>query len=47
MLRSPDERWADELELVHKDNLEDRRGTPSPTTMDAIDTALRHVLALH
>jgi len=38
---------TDELELVHKDDLEDRRGMLSPSTMDAIDDALRHVLALH
>ena len=37
---------ADELELVHKNDLEDRRGILSPLTMDAIDLALRHVLAL-
>lgn len=38
---------TDELELVHKDDLEDRRGQLSPPTMAAIDNALRHVLALH
>ncbi len=38
---------ADELELVHKHDLEDRRSMLSPSTMDAIDIALRHVLALH
>ena len=38
---------TDELELVHKDDLEARRGLLSPSTMDAIDNALRHVLALH
>jgi mRNA-degrading endonuclease toxin of MazEF toxin-antitoxin module len=38
---------TDELELVHKDDLEDRRGMLSPPTMDAIDLALRYVLALH
>lgn len=38
---------TDELELVHKDALEDRRGMLSPSTMDAIDIALRHVLFLH
>lgn len=38
---------TDELELVHKDDLESRRGLLSPSTMDAIDNALRHVLALH
>ncbi|MBW3665495.1 MAG: type II toxin-antitoxin system PemK/MazF family toxin [Actinobacteria bacterium] len=37
---------VDELELVHKDDLEDRRGMLSPTTMRDIDQALRHVLAL-
>lgn len=37
---------ADELELVHKDDLEDRRGTLGPATMRAIDQALRRVLAL-
>lgn len=38
---------TDELELVHKHDLEARRGMLSPSTMDAIDNALRHVLALH
>jgi mRNA-degrading endonuclease toxin of MazEF toxin-antitoxin module len=38
---------TDELELVHKDDLDDRRGMLSPSTMAAIDLALRHVLALH
>jgi len=38
---------TDELELVHKDDLEDRHGMLSPSTMAAIDLALRHVLALH
>jgi len=38
---------TDELELVHKEDLEERRGMLSPPTMDAIDMALRHVLALH
>lgn len=38
---------TDELELVHKDDLEDRRGLLSPSTMVAIDNALRHELALH
>lgn len=38
---------TDELELVHKDDLEDRRGQLSPPTMAAIDNALRHMLALH
>ncbi|MFU8841475.1 MAG: type II toxin-antitoxin system PemK/MazF family toxin [Nitriliruptoraceae bacterium] len=37
---------ADELELVHKDDLEDRRGLLCPATMDAIDLALRRVLDL-
>ena len=37
---------ADELELVHKDDLEDRRGLLSPATMREIDRALRRVLAL-
>jgi hypothetical protein len=36
---------TDELELVHKADLEDRRGMHSPSTMAAIDTALRDVLA--
>jgi mRNA-degrading endonuclease toxin of MazEF toxin-antitoxin module len=38
---------ADELELVHKHDLEARRGMLSPRTMAAIDNALRGVLALH
>jgi mRNA-degrading endonuclease toxin of MazEF toxin-antitoxin module len=38
---------TDELELVHKADLEDRRGMLSPSTMAAIDNALRNVLALH
>lgn len=38
---------VDELELVHKDDLEDHRGQLSRTTMAAIDDALRHVLALN
>jgi mRNA interferase MazF len=38
---------TDELELVHKTDLEDRRGMLSPNTMAAIDNALRDVLALH
>jgi mRNA-degrading endonuclease toxin of MazEF toxin-antitoxin module len=38
---------ADELELVHRADLEDRRGMLSPTTMAAIDNALRSVLGLH
>lgn len=37
---------ADELALVHKDDLEDRRGMLSPATMREIDRALRRVLAL-
>jgi len=37
---------TDELELVHKADLEDRHGMLSPPTMAAID-ALRDVLALH
>jgi len=37
---------ADELELVHKDDLEDRRGMLSPATMRDLDRALRRVLAL-
>jgi mRNA-degrading endonuclease toxin of MazEF toxin-antitoxin module len=37
---------TDELELVHKGDLEDRRGILSPSTPDAIDTALRHVLGV-
>lgn len=36
-----------ELEaIVHKEGLEDRRGMLSPATMQVIDLALRHVLAL-
>lgn len=38
---------TDELELVPKADLEDRRGMLSPPTMAAIDNALRDVLALH
>jgi mRNA-degrading endonuclease toxin of MazEF toxin-antitoxin module len=38
---------TDELELVHKADLEGRRGMLSPSTMGAIDTALRNVLAPH
>jgi len=38
---------TDELELVHKADLEERRGMISPSTMAAIDSALRDVLALH
>lgn len=37
---------ADELELAHKDDLEDRRGVLSAGTMREIDRALRRVLAL-
>lgn len=37
---------ADELELVHQDDLEARRGTLSRQTMHALDEALRRVLAL-
>jgi mRNA-degrading endonuclease toxin of MazEF toxin-antitoxin module len=37
---------TDELELVHKDDLEQRRGMLSTPTMQAIDIALRRVLAL-
>lgn len=37
---------VDELELVHKDDLEERRGMLAPSTMRAIDAALRRVLAL-
>jgi mRNA-degrading endonuclease toxin of MazEF toxin-antitoxin module len=37
---------VDEVELVHKDDLEDRRGALSPSTMRAIDDALRRVFAL-
>ena len=38
---------TDELELVHKADLEERRGMLSPSTMAAINNALRDVLALH
>ena len=38
---------TDELELVHKADLQDRRGMLSPSTMAAIDNALRDMLALH
>jgi mRNA-degrading endonuclease toxin of MazEF toxin-antitoxin module len=38
---------TDELELVHEADLEGRRGMLSPSTMGAIDTALRNVLAPH
>ncbi len=37
---------TDELELVHKDDLEDRRGMLSRPTMNAIEIGLRRVLAL-
>ena len=37
---------VDDLELVHKDDLEDRRGVLSPATMRDIDQALRRMLAL-
>jgi hypothetical protein len=33
--------------LVHEADLEGRRGMLSPSTMGAIDTALRNVLAPH
>lgn len=36
----------DDLELVHKDDLEDRRGVLSPATMREIDRALRGTLSL-
>jgi mRNA-degrading endonuclease toxin of MazEF toxin-antitoxin module len=36
----------DDLELVHKDDLEDRRGVLSPSTIREIDRALRRMLAL-
>jgi mRNA-degrading endonuclease toxin of MazEF toxin-antitoxin module len=38
---------TDELEMVHKADLEDRCGILSPATMTAIDDALRDVLARH
>jgi mRNA-degrading endonuclease toxin of MazEF toxin-antitoxin module len=38
---------TDELELVHRADLEDRCGMLSPNTMVAIDDALRDVLPLH
>ena len=38
---------TDELELVRKADLEDRRGMLSSSTMAAMDHALRDVLALH
>jgi mRNA-degrading endonuclease toxin of MazEF toxin-antitoxin module len=37
---------VDEVEMVHKDDLEDRRGSLSPATMRAIDHALRRVFSL-
>lgn len=37
---------VDEVEMVHKDDLEDRRGQISPATMRAIDEALRRVFSL-
>jgi len=37
---------VDEVELIHKGDLEDRRGTLSPGTMRAIDNALRRVFSL-
>jgi mRNA-degrading endonuclease toxin of MazEF toxin-antitoxin module len=37
---------VDEVEMVHEDDLDDRRGTLSPATMSAIDGALRRVLAV-
>jgi mRNA-degrading endonuclease toxin of MazEF toxin-antitoxin module len=37
---------VDELELVHKDDLKERRGMLAPPTMREIDAALRRVLAL-
>lgn len=38
---------TDDLELVHKADLEGHRGVLSPSTVAAIDDALRNVLALH
>jgi len=38
---------VDEVEMVHKDDLEDRRGSLSPATMRAIDEALRRVFSLN
>ncbi len=38
---------VDEVEMVHKDDLEDRRGSLSPATMRAIDDALRRVFSLN
>jgi mRNA-degrading endonuclease toxin of MazEF toxin-antitoxin module len=37
---------VDKLELVHKDDLGERRGMLAPSTMRRIDAALRRVLAL-
>lgn len=37
---------VDDLELVHKDDLEERRGILGPATMHEIDQALRRMLAL-
>ena len=37
---------VDEVEMVHKDDLEGRRGSLSPGTMRAIDRALERVFAL-
>lgn len=37
---------VDEVELVHKSDLEDRRGALSPATMRVIDEALRRVFAV-
>lgn len=37
---------VDDLVLVHKDDLEGRRGALSPATMREIDRALRRMLAL-
>lgn len=37
---------VDEVEMVHKDDLENRRGQISPATMRAIDEALRRVFSL-
>lgn len=37
---------VDEVEMVHKDDLEERRGSLSPATMRAIDDALLGVFSL-
>ena len=37
---------TDELELLHKADLDDRRGMPSRSTMAAIATGLRDILSL-